>query len=85
MFWFLKELNSIFSFTECTFAVFSRLFYSGACEGQMPEILSMLQVKMRTSVTHFDNSSCFQIKRMTPAPSVIAVVSESQKKTQRKE
>jgi len=34
----------------------SRLIYSGACEGQMPEILSMIQ-----------------IKRMTPAPSVLSV------------
>ena len=26
----------------------SRLFYAGACEGQMPEILSMIQVKKNT-------------------------------------
>ncbi len=35
-----------------------RLFYAGAVEGQMPEILSMIQVK-----------------RMTPAPAVLVVVS----------
>eukprot|EP00088_Acartia_fossae_P065771 TRINITY_DN811_c0_g1_i10.p1 TRINITY_DN811_c0_g1~~TRINITY_DN811_c0_g1_i10.p1 ORF type:complete len:366 (-),score=-16.80 TRINITY_DN811_c0_g1_i10:522-1619(-) len=35
----------------------SRLFYAGACEGQMPEILSMIQVK-----------------KMTPAPAVLIVV-----------
>ena len=26
----------------------SRLFYAGACEGQMPEILSMIQVNKNT-------------------------------------
>ncbi len=26
----------------------SRLFYAGACEGQMPEILSMIQVQKMT-------------------------------------
>jgi L-type amino acid transporter 8 len=38
--------------------IISRLFYAGAVEGQMPEILSMIQVK-----------------RMTPAPAVLVVVS----------
>ncbi len=28
----------------------SRLFYAGACEGQMPEILSMIQVQLGTAV-----------------------------------
>ena len=41
----------------------SRLFYAGACEGQMPEILSMIQVK-----------------KNTPAPAVLCVVSQSQSK-----
>jgi hypothetical protein len=27
----------------------SRLFYAGACEGQMPEILSMIQVQLGTA------------------------------------
>lgn len=36
---------------------FSRLFYAGACNGQMPEILTMIQAQ-----------------RMTPAPSVLAMV-----------
>lgn len=34
----------------------SRLFYAGACEGQMPEILTMIQ-----------------IRRLTPAPAVLAI------------
>jgi len=33
------------------------LFYAGACNGQMPEILTMIQAQ-----------------RMTPAPSVLAMV-----------
>lgn len=36
----------------------SRLFYAGACHGQMPELLTMIQAK-----------------RMTPAPSVLIMVS----------
>lgn len=36
-----------------------RLFYAGAVEGQMPEILSMIQVR-----------------KMTPAPAVLVVVSK---------
>lgn len=35
----------------------SRLFYAGACEGQMPELLTMIQAK-----------------RLTPTPSVLAMV-----------
>ena len=53
-----------------------RLIYSGACEGQMPEILSMIQVGQWINIYELKTFPS-QIKRMTPAPSVLSVVSNS--------
>ena len=50
-----------------------RLIYSGACEGQMPEILSMIQVGDELILSE-KNVFVFQTKRMTPAPSVLSMV-----------
>ena len=50
-----------------------RLIYSGACEGQMPEILSMIQVGDELNLSE-KNVFVFQTKRMTPAPSVLSMV-----------
>ena len=50
-----------------------RLIYSGACEGQMPEILSMIQVGDKLNLSE-KNDFVFKTKRMTPAPSVLSMV-----------
>ena len=50
-----------------------RLIFSGACEGQMPEILSMIQVDDELTLSE-KNVFVFQTKRMTPAPSVLSMV-----------
>ena len=37
----------------------SRLFYAGACEGQMPEILSMIQVNLKKIIILFVRKQFF--------------------------
>ena len=60
--------------------LFLRLFYAGAVQGQMPEILSMIQVCVSTqlrSICHILSplmNILTQVDKSTPAPAVLIVV-----------
>ena len=81
--WIYNNGHSFHQITLC------RLFYAGAVQGQMPEILSMIQVWVcfltknivfdKNKEKHFLVISCIstQVDKSTPAPAVLIVVRKS--------